>query len=184
MPGGDTVPSAEQSDSNTPARDTNAASRLPPLSQASPLAVKGDDLRQLVLEYLSHSCYVDSAIAFAKEWDQAEGTSTGSVYAAPGPSASAGPSQSRRDAAIPSTSSAAQAGHTVDGQYDDDTEDQMMQSVHGDFVNPLSGSNGYNAAAQNGDSVAAYQDRHYRYPGNKHLSQEQIEQIRARKGTS
>ena len=181
MPDGHAGATSQQSDVNAASQADNPASRLPPLSQAPLLALKADNLRELVLEYLSQSCYVDSAIAFAKEWDHAEGSSTASPYGNGHAGTSAGPSTSRYDSSL-DTRSAAPASHAPKDQDGDDGDDEMMQSIHGDFQNPPHASNGHAVVPENGDITPAYQDRHQRYLGSKHLDVEQVEQIRARKG--
>lgn len=180
MPDGDSGSTDPQSASNAPPGATDPASRLPPIAQAPPLSIASDDLRQLVLDYLSHSCFINSALAFSKEWEQADGaaSSNSSFYG----SSDAGPSTIRGEAAS-STSSAAPAREADDERVQDECEDDMMQSVHGTFnSHTASGSNGFGVSAENGDSVTAYQDRQSQFSGNKHLTSEQVEQIRARKG--
>lgn len=180
MPDGNAGGTSQQPDGNAASQADSAASRLPPLSQAPLLAVKSNDLRELVLEYLSHSCYVDSAVAFAREWDKAEGTSAASSSGPSLTGPSAGPSTSRYEGSL-DTASAGQSSSALGGHDRDDGDDTMMQSVHGDFHNQPYTSNGHAATSENGD--AAYQDRHHHYRDYKHLSAEQIEHIRARKGT-
>lgn len=184
MPNGDSGSTDPQLASNAPSGATEPASRLPPVAQAPPLSLASDDLRQLVLDYLSHSCFIDSALAFSKEWEQADGaaSSNSSFYGSSDAGPSAGPSTIRGEAAS-STSSAVHAREADDEQERDECEDDMMQSVHGTFnSHTASGSNGFGVSAENGDSATAYQDRHPQFSGNKHLTSEQVEQIRARKG--
>lgn len=181
MPDGHAGATSQQSDVNAASQADNPASRLPPLSQAPLLALKADDLRELVLEYLSQSCYVDSAIAFAKEWDHAEGSSTASLNGNGHVGTPSGPSTSRCDSSW-DTRSAMPASHASEEQDGDDGDDEMMQSVHGDFHNPPHTSNGHPVVPENGDTTPAYQDRHHRYVSSKHLDVNQVEQIRARKG--
>lgn len=189
MPDGDSGPSTSQAANNAPVQATNdPASRLPPLAQAPPLSIASDDLRRLILDYLSHSCFVDSAIAFSNEWEQAEGaaSSSRSFYGSAsdaGPSAAvpAGPSTLRGDGVSSATSAEDAYYGDKDDQLDGE-DDEMMQSVHGAFNTVVSDSNGFSSAGENGNGDTAYQDRHRTYSGNKHLSREQVEQIRARKG--
>lgn len=189
MPDGSTGATSTQLDNNALAQDSNPASRLPPLSQAPLFDIKSDDLRELVLDYLTHSCFIDSALAFVKEWDQSDSVSSSnaSFYSSSEAGPSAGPSSSAVTAAgrdgnpAASASSAAFAASAEQAQEDDEDDDQMMQSAYEELDGARVNTNGFHA--ENGDS-AAYQDRHHHYPGNKYLSRDEVEQIRARKGGS
>lgn len=184
MPDGNAGDATVSSDNNATAQADNLASRLPPLSQAPRLALKSNDLRELVLDYLSHSCYVNSAIAFAKEWDQLEGPSKASLSASlPGASASSAATSTYEG--LLNSSSADQANHAPDEDASEETDDQMMESIHGSFSTTPHASNGYNTTFENGKAGTAYHDRHHHHSASyKHLTSEQIEQLRARKGVS
>lgn len=163
MPEGDPGPSDTTRGTDSVNKAADGASRLPPLSQAPPLAVSSDDLRALVLDYLSHSCFVDSALAFVKEWEQSDeeptsstlflpyaavAGSSGSDTAGPagqvGHSSSAAAASSSRPPVEEEEYHDAEDEEAVDRDDDDDDEDDaMMQSVHGTFDGHAPGTNGH-----------------------------------------
>lgn len=164
MPDGDigSTDTAQATDTANKAADSTL--RLPPLAQAPPLAVSSDDLRALVLDYLSHSCFVDSALAFVKEWEQIGQApvsstlflpytpvagSSGSPYVGTASSSSGGQEgQSVTAGAAASSSSRPPASpehyHDVEDDDADDGQDLdvMMQSVHSTFDTRATGTNG------------------------------------------
>jgi len=61
------------------------ASSLPPLAPATLLAIRSVDLREFVLDYLSHPCFIDAAQSSVQEWDKQEGSSSENQQLGTGP---------------------------------------------------------------------------------------------------
>lgn len=88
-----TAPEASANENSTAARTRFPPWVSPPSAAAAP-PMSEDGVRALILDYLAHSTYVDSAVSFVREWERSDPQSSGSgsSRSAVRDAASAGPS--------------------------------------------------------------------------------------------